>query len=343
MTASTRRDFLIATGAIAATAATAITGPWVQVARAAEFDYKIGTNLAATHPLSARMIEASKAILEQSEGRLNIRVFPNNQLGGDPAMFNQLRSGALELFTISGANALSSLVPKAALSGVGFAFRDYAQVWQAMDGELGRYIRARINDAGLVVMERSWDSGFRQMTNNARPIRSVQDLAGMKIRVPIGKLWISLFESLGAAPSGISFNEVYSALQTRVVDGQENPLGITEVARLYEVQKYCSMTNHMWDGFWVLANRRAWERLPAKLQEIAARNFNEFALKQRKDVANDDAQLRKTLEAKGMLFNTVDPASFRDKLRAAGYYANWRKQFGDEPWSMLERVTGKLA
>lgn len=342
MTVSTRRDFLNATGA--AMAATAVTGigPWVRVARAAEFDYKIGTNLAASHPLSARLIEATKAILEQSDGRLNIRVFPNNQLGGDPAMFSQLRSGALELFTISGANALSSLVPKAALSGVGFAFRDYQQVWQAMDGDLGRYIRARINEAGLVVMERSWDSGFRQMTNNARPIRNVQDLAGMKIRVPISKLWLSLFESLGAAPSGISFNEVYSALQTRVVDGQENPLGIVAVARLYEVQKYCSMTNHMWDGFWLLSNRRAWEKLPSPLQEIAARNFHDYALLQRKDVATADAQLRKTLEGKGMLFNAVDPNPFRDKLRAAGYYANWRKQFGEEPWSMLERVTGKL-
>ncbi len=337
MAACTRRDFLIAS------AATAVAAPWVRSAQAAEFEYKIGTNLAATHPLSARMIEATKAIREQTNGRLNIRVFPNNQLGGDPAMFNQLRSGALELFTISGANALSSLVPKAALSGVGFAFKDYSQVWQAMDGDLGRYIRARINEAGLVVMERSWDSGFRQMTNNARPIRTVQDLAGMKVRVPIGKLWISLFESLGAAPSGISFNEVYSALQTRVVDGQENPLGIMEVARLYEVQKYCSLTNHMWDGFWVLANKRAWDRLPAAVQEVAARNFNAFALAQRKDIADANTQLRKTLEGKGMQFNAVDPASFRDKLRAAGYYANWRKQFGDEPWAMLEQVTGKLA
>ncbi len=342
MTGSTRRDFLIATGALAATAAASV-GPWVRVASAAEFDYKIGTNLAAAHPLSARLIEATQAILEQSDGRLNIRVFPNNQLGGDPAMFSQLRSGALELFTIAGANALSSLVPKAALSGAGFAFKDYQQVWQAMDGEVGRYIRARINDAGLVVMERSWDSGFRQMTNNARPIRSVQDLAGMKIRVPIGKLWISLFESLGAAPSGISFNEVYSALQTHVVDGQENPLGIMAVARLYEVQKYCSLTNHMWDGFWVLANRRAWEKLPARLQEIAARNFNDYALKQRKDIVDTNEQLRKTLEGKGMVFNTIDPSSFRDKLRASGYYANWRKQFGDDAWAGLERVTGKLA
>ena len=229
------------------------------------------------------------------------------------------------------------------VSGVGFAFKNYDQVWQAMDGDLGKYIRAQITGAGLVVMDRIWDNGFRQITNNIKPIGNVNELAGMKIRVPIGKLWISLFESLGAAASGISFNEVYSALQTRVVDGQENPLAIASVARLYEVQKYCSLTNHMWDGFWVLANKRAWDRLPPKLQEIAAKNFNEFALAQRKDIAEMNSQLRKSLEEKGMSFNTADPVSFRDKLRSSGYYANWHKEFGDEAWSVLEKVAGKLS
>jgi TRAP-type C4-dicarboxylate transport system substrate-binding protein len=165
----------------------------------------------------------------------------------------------------------------------------------------------------------------------------------MKIRVPIGKLWISLFESLGAAPSGISFNEVYSALQTHVVDGQENPLAIASVARLYEVQKYCSLTNHMWDGFWVLSNKNAWNKIPPRLQEIAAKNFNEYAVLQRKDIAEMNSQLRKSLEEKGMAFNTADPASFRDKLRSSNYYANWRKEFGDDAWTLLEKFSGKLA
>jgi tripartite ATP-independent transporter DctP family solute receptor len=337
MTQFNRRKFLIATGAAA------IASPWVHTARAAEFEYKFGTNLPATHPLSARLIEATKAIKEQTDGKLNIRVFPNNQLGGDPAMFAQLRSGALEFFAVSGANALSSLVPKAAISGVGFAFKNYDQVWQALDGELGKHIRAQITGAGLVVMDKIWDNGFRQITNNVKPIATIADLSGMKIRVPIGKLWISLFESLGAAPSGISFNEVYSALQTHVVDGQENPLAIASVARLYEVQKYCSLTNHMWDGFWVLSNKNAWNKIPLRLQEIAAKNFNEFAVLQRKDIADMNAQLRKSLEEKGMSFNTADPASFRDKLRGSNYYANWRKEFGDDAWALLEKFSGKLA
>ncbi len=334
-----RRKFLMTAGAAAAAS---VIPPWITTASAAEFVYKVGTDLPGTHPLNIRLQEASNAIKKETEGRMEIRVFPNNQLGGDPAMFTQLRNGALEFFTLSGANVLSSLVPKTAISGVGFAFKNYEQLYRVMDGDLGKLLRSHISNAGLAVMEKMWDNGFRQITTNTKPIMNPDDLKGFKIRVPIGKLWISLFETLGAAPSGIAFNEVYSALQTKVVDGQENALAVTSVAKLYEVQKYCSLTNHMWDGFWMLGNRAAWDRLPPKIQEIVARNFDASALKERKDVADLNAMLQKTLEEKGMIFNTVEPEPFREKLRKNGFYAGWKREFGDEEWDLLEKVTGKL-
>ncbi|WP_435336195.1 TRAP transporter substrate-binding protein, partial [Klebsiella pneumoniae] len=113
-----------------------------------------------------------------------------------------------------------------------------------------------------LAMERIWDNGFRQITSSTRPIAGPADLQGFKIRVPVSPLWTSMFKALDSAPASINFAEVYSSLQTKIVDGQENPLAIISTAKLYEVQKYCSLTNHMWDGFWFLANRRAWERLP---------------------------------------------------------------------------------
>ena len=335
-----RRSFLKTAGVVTAAS---VGAPWIGTASAAEFSYKIGTDLPAIHPLNVRLSEAAAAIKKETDGRMEVRVFPNNQLGGDPAMFTQLRNGALEFFTLSGANVLSSLVPKTAISGVGFAFKDYQQLYQAMDGDLGKMLRSHINKAGLAVMDNIWDNGFRQITTSNKPITKPEDLAGFKIRVPIGKLWISLFESLGAAPSGLSFNEVYSALQTKVVDGQENALAVTNVSKLYEVQKYCSMSNHMWDGFWLLGNNAAWSRLPAKIQEVVSRNFNAYALKERQDVADLNSKLQKTLEEKGMVFNTIDPAPFRDKLREGGFYAAWKKDFGEEEWGLLEKVTGKLA
>jgi tripartite ATP-independent transporter DctP family solute receptor len=340
MTRIARRQFLITTAGTVA--ATAIGAPWIRRAQAAEFSYKFGSDLPASHPMNVRMKEAADAILKETDGRLEIKLFPNNQLGGDPDMFAQLRAGALEFFTLSGANMLSSLVPKTSISGVGFAFKNYDQVFQALDGELGSYLRGLITKAGLVVQDKVWDNGFRQITSSVKPITGPHDLSGMKIRVPPGKLWISLFESLSAAPTALSFNEVYSALQTKVVEGQENALAVADVSKLYEVQKYCSLTNHMWDGFWYLGNRAAWERLPAGVRDIFTKHVNAAALLERKDVAQLNASLQKTLETKGLIFNAPDPEPFRETLRKAGFYANWKKTFGDEEWALLEKVTGKL-
>lgn len=339
-----RRKFLATGAGSVAVAASGVMGaPWIRRAHAAEFTYKVGTDLPASHPLNVRIQEAADAIKKETDGRMEIRVFANNQLGGDPDMFAQLRAGALEFFTLSGANALSALVPKTAISGVGFAFSDYSQVFGAMDGELGKHLRGLINQAGLEVQDKVWDNGFRQITSSVRPISAPADLKGMKIRVPPGRLWITLFRALSAAPTSISFNEVYSSLQTRVVEGQENALAVVDSAKLFEVQKYCSMTSHMWDGFWFLGNRAAWNKLPSNVREIVSRNLNASAMNQRKDVAQLNASLQKNLEGRGLVFNNPNIDAFRDMLRKGGFYAEMRKTFGDEEWSLLEKVTGKLA
>ena len=283
--------------------ATGLAAAWpLRHAGAAEFNFKIGTNVPATHPLNTHLVRATRRVLEASGGRLELQVFPNNQLGGDTDMFSQLRSGALECFLNSGVNTLSTLIPAAAISGVGFAFRDYATVWSALDGRLGEHLRTQIGRAGLVVLDRIWDNGFRIMTNSVRPINNPDDLRGLKMRVPASQMWLSLFRALGAAPTGLNFSEVYSALQTRVVDGQENPPAIISAAKLFEVQRFASVTNHMWDGWWFLANRRAWSRLPEAVQATAARVLNEACMEQRVEVAQQNQSLRTELAAAGMAF-----------------------------------------
>jgi TRAP-type C4-dicarboxylate transport system substrate-binding protein len=149
-----------------------------------------------------------------------------------------------------------------------------------------------------------------------------------------------MFTAFQSAPASINFAEVYTALQTKVVDGQENPLAIIATAKLYEVQKYCSVTNHMWDGFWFLGNKRAWDRLPEDIRAIVAKNLNAAAELQRADVAKLNAGLQAELVAKGMVFNDAPAASFREALRKAGFYAEWKKKFGDEAWAILEKAVG---
>ncbi len=311
-------------------------------AHAAEFTFKYANNVPATHPISVRMKEAAAKILEESGGRVEIRMFPNNQLGGDTDMLAQLRSGALEMFTLSG-NILATLTKPTAIFGVGYAFADYQHVWSAMDGELGAYVRGVIEKIGLHTLDKVWDNGFRQITTSTKPISTPEDLKSFKIRVPVSPQWTSLFRALGASPTSINFNEVYSALQTRIVDGQENSIQLIEIAKLYEVQKYVSVTNHMWDGFFFLINGRVWAKLPANLQEIIARNINAGALKEQEDMVKLNSTSEGKLRAAGMVFNKTDPAAFRAVLSKAGYYKDWKATFGADAWSRLEKYTGPLA
>lgn len=331
-----RREF------IKITAAGAAAMPLGVRAQAAEYSYKYANNLPVTHPMNLRAKEMVDAIRAETKGRVDIQVFPNNQLGSDTDMLSQLRSGAIEFFTLSGL-ILSTLVPATSITGIGFAFADYDTVWKALDGDLGAYVRAQIVKAGIVPMDRIWDNGFRQITSSSKPIATADDLKGFKIRVPVSPLWTSMFKALEASPASINFAEVYSALQTKIVDGQENPLAIIATAKLYEVQKYCSMTNHMWDGFWFLANGKAWEKLPPDLRTIVAKHVNAAALAERADVAALNAGLQKDLTDKGLVFNAPKTDSFRNRLRSAGFYEEWKGKYGNEAWALLERYSGKLA
>jgi TRAP-type transport system periplasmic protein len=338
MTITRRR--LLAGGGLALCVST--TPPRIARAQQAQWIYKYANNLPETHPMNLRAREMAAAIKQETNGRFDLQIFPNSQLGSDTDTLSQIRSGGVEFFTLSGL-ILSTLVPAASINGMGFAFPDYDTVWKAMDGDLGAYIRAQIAKANLIAMDKIWDNGFRQTTTSTKPVQTPDDFRGMKLRVPVSPLWTSMFKALDASPASINFNEVYSALQTKVVDGQENPLAIISTAKLYEVQKYCSLTNHMWDGFWFLANRRAWEALPDDVRGIVAKHINTAGLKERDDVAKLNATLQQDLAAKGLAFNRPDPAPFRNKLRAAGFYTEWKGKYGDEAWSLLERSVGKLA
>jgi TRAP-type transport system periplasmic protein len=319
-----------------------VGAPFVARAQSAEFSYKYANNLPDSHPLNARAKEMAAAIKAETNGKFDLQIFPNNQLGSDTDMLSQVRSGGIEFFTLSGL-ILSTLVPAASINGIGFAFPDYDTVWKAMDGDLGAYVRGEIRKAGLEVMDNIWDNGFRQTTSSTKPISGPDDLKGFKIRVPVSPLWTSMFRAFEAAPASINFSEVYSALQTKVVEGQENPLAIISTAKLYEVQKYCSLTNHMWDGFWFLANRRAWEAVPADIRAIVAKHINAAAVLERADVAKLNAGLQQDLASKGLVFNQPVVAPFRDKLRSAGFYAEWRAKYGDQAWDLLEKSVGKLS
>jgi tripartite ATP-independent transporter DctP family solute receptor len=311
-------------------------------ADAAEFSYKYANNLPADFPMTVRTAAAAERLKNATSGRFDLQIFPNGQLGSDSDMLSQVRSGAIEFYTGSGSAVLSTLVPVAAINALGFAFKNYDTVWAAMDGDLGAYLRREISNRGLYALPKAYDNGFRQVTSATHPINTIDDLNGFKIRIPISELGVSMFKALGASPVGINWSEVYSSLQTRVVDGQENPLSNINAGKLYEVQKYCSITNHQWDCFWMISNRLAWQRLPKDLQELVEVEFGVAAVQDRKDIAALNDSLAESLKKKGLVFNEVDTEPFKAQLRKAGFYAQWKGKFGDEAWTLLEKYVGRL-
>ncbi|WP_456856842.1 TRAP transporter substrate-binding protein [Bradyrhizobium sp. USDA 4501] len=326
----------------AGSAALAATMFGKRAVAAAEFDFKLGVNTPETHPLTIRLTEAAKAVGAQSSGRVNITVFANSQLGGDPEMLSQVRAGGIELLAAP-SMTLSTLVPLSGLPSIGFAFQSYDQVWAAMDGGVGDLVREAITKTGVVPLKKVWDNGFRQITSSSsRQLNSVDDLKGFKIRVPVTALLTSLFSGLGALPSSISYSELYSALQTHIVEGQENPLAQVSTGKLYEVQKFCALSNHCWSGYWILGNRRAMAALPPDLLELVNAAFDAAAVKERTDLVEMDRSLQAELTEKGMTFNKPDPVQFRAALVKAGFYTQWQKTYGADAWAALEKYTGKL-
>ena len=327
----------VLTGAAGVSAATILHWP----ANAAEFSYKLGSSSPMEHPAMAAQQDAANKIKQDSNGRLEITIYPNSVLGGDTAMIAQTISGAMEMYNLP-IDLLAPRNPVCGLPGVGFAFPDYTHVWAAMDGDFGNLLRAAAEEIGLYCLDKGYDHGFRQVTTRNKPITGPDDLKGFKIRLPVAPYLISLFRHLGAAPTAINFNEVYSALQTGIVDGQENPLVLIDTAKLYEVQKYCSLTNHVWAGFHTSFNVAAWKKLPPDLQEMCHRNFSEVAIKERDVFVAMTTSERQNLTGKGLTFNAPDTKPFREVLAKTGFYPDMKKMAGDKSWALLEKYVGPL-
>lgn len=305
------------------------------------FKMRIANNALADHPLNVRLKEAFDQIRAETKGDLDIELYPASQLGSDTDVFSQVRNGVIDLYVAGGA-VMSAVVPVAAVSGVGYAFENATQVWQAMDGSLGGLIRQGFDKAGLYAMPRAFELGFRQITSSTKPIANAQDLRGFKIRVPQSPIYVTLFKSLGASPASMNFGDVYSSLQTKLIDGQENPLVVIEQFRFYEVQKYLSISNHMWDGYWMVANKGLWAKLPKEYQALIESKATSAANLQRTDMAKLEANMGEKLKAHGMNILKADVKSFRETLSKSGYYAEWKKRVGNEAWAQLEKISGNL-
>jgi tripartite ATP-independent transporter DctP family solute receptor len=325
---------------LSALAGTSILLP--RFAHAAEINWKFTSSQPAVHPSTVRFLEAADRVKQKSNGRFEITVFHSGQLGTDIDTFTQLRIGGVHMMVLSNVITATAAPLTSALS-MPFAFKTYDQVWAAADGKLGALLREDLKKAGYLTTNKILDSGFHQITNNKGPINTVDDVQGLKLRAPPSPIQVSTWKSIGAAPASMNFAELYTALQTGVVDGQESPASLAKTTRLYEVQKYMSITSHLWDGWYTLINPRAFGKLPKDMGDLVMESFDQAGLDARKDLAalNQDAQA--FMADKGMLFNTPpDTSSFRKKLRDVGFYAEWKTKLGPDVWGALEDISGAM-
>jgi len=310
--------------------------------RAADFTLTQYHNQAPDSPLHTRLVEMWAAIGKDTGGRVETRVLPENNKhpGSDPAVLTMLVAGEIEFFTLMG-GILGNVVPVAEVQQVPFAFRSAEHAHTAMDGPLGAYLRAEMAAKGIVGFPvGAFDNGIRHIGGNTRAIVTPADLAGMRMRIPAGKMFEDTFRAFGAEPVLVNSSGIYAALKSGDVDAQENPLGYMNLFRHYEVMKYVSLTSHMWSGFNMLANQAAWRRLPEDVRAIIERRLPQAVRLQRRDQEAENATARTAMAGRGLAFNEVDTAPFRARL--SGVYESWKKTLGTKCWSLLETEVGTL-
>lgn len=307
-------------------------------AQSGQIHYRLGLSQPLDSPNYLRLKEMADRVRTDTNGRLQIEVFGAGALGSDNQMLAMVQKGELELYMAG--NVWGPLVPVTEMPGLPFTFRNSGDVFAAMDAELGDYIRTQMAAKGIYQFRMGFDNGFHQLTNNTRPIRTVEDLNGMLIRTPFQKMTVDFFESIGARPKTFTLNQLYQVLKDKTVEGQTDPYQIIVLLKLYEVQKYLSITNHWWSGFTLNANLDKWNALPRDVREIVMGHAETAAIEQRKDVAKIEAGALDLLKAKGMVVNETDTSGFRKHLGA--FYARWKGVYGDKAWTLLEARVGKL-
>jgi len=329
---SRRASFRFAAGGLVAPA---ICGH----ARAADVIWRLGHAAPLDTPLHRRLLEAADAIEKRSDGQMRLTVVGEGRAGIQSGLLAQVRDGGIEM-AVASCGSLGSILPVCSVPSIGFLFSDYKAVWSAMDGELGQLIRAQIPTRfGMMVLDRIWDFGFRHVTTSTRPIQTAADIAGLKIRTQIDSEEMDMFRALSVTPVVITLPYLRMALEHRQVDGQEGMLAVVRYARLNEVQGYCALTRHIWDGLWLCVNPAAWRNLPDRLQHVVANTLNGAARRQREDSAAMEDSLKATLARGGMKFVAVNSDSFREVLREKGYYALLKTRLGEQTWNVIQKAT----
>jgi tripartite ATP-independent transporter DctP family solute receptor len=302
---------------------------------------KFANQNAKGHPIVLGMERFAELVEKKSGGRLKVHVFPGGALGSDQANVSALQGGTLEMAAMN-SGIFASLVKDFAIYDFPFLFANPKEADAVVDGPFGQKLHRKLEEKGLVGLA-YYELGFRELTNSRRPVRKVEDIAGLKLRVipnPINVDWVT---ALGANPTPLPFPELYAALEQKAVDGQENPVATIKGAKLYEVQKYLTMTNHQYNPQSVVVSKRFWDTLAPADRKILQEAAQESAAYQR---TQSRALLQSSVEdlrKGGMEITELPPAEvakLREKMKPV--IAKHSASVGEETVKAIQAELAKL-
>lgn len=307
-------------------------------ASAADYTIKVGTIQPESHPDCVLMREVfQKYVEENSGGRIKVELYPNAQMGGDREMAEAVQLGILQM-ALPVTSITASFEKSFNVVELPYLFTTRESAFEALDGELGKELDKRLLKTGMMNLG-YFENGFRHITNNKRPIYSPDDLKGLKIRTMEVPPHIAFFKELGANPTPMSFGELYTALQQGTVDGQENPIVLIHDSRFYEVQKYCSLTGHVFSVVHILTNKSFIDNLPADLQEVVKEGARSFVARHREVMPQEEEELIVELQNKGMKINDLTPEQKKPFVEAAhAIYEQFKGEIGEDIIALAEKV-----
>ena len=268
------------------------------------------------HPQGLGAKKFADLVEQKSGGKIKVRVFPGGQLGGDLQNVSALQGGTLDLMVLN-AGLLVGIVKDFAVLDLPFLFNTAEEADAVVDGPVGTKLFEKLPDKGLVGLG-YFELGFRNVTNSKRPIVKAEDFQGIKLRVLQSPLFIDLFNTLGANTVAMPFPEVYTALEQRVIDGQENPVTVIFDTKFQEVQRYLSLTRHIYNAQSVIMGKKTWDKLSEEERKIVQASLNEAEAYQRQVSREKSLQVLDDLKKAGMQVNEVSPqeiARIREKIK----------------------------
>ena len=334
---SSRFTLRPALGAVAVSLAALAAAP--AYAQFAERSIRVSNGVNQDHPVGNGVARMSACLNQKSGGKMKLQAFWGGALGGDLQATQALRSGTQEM-VVTSSSPLVGIVPELGVFDLPFLFQNEAEADKVLDGDFGKYISDKMPGANLINLA-WWENGFRNLTNSRRPVSKWEDLQGVKVRVMQNNIFLDTFRTLGANAVPMAFGEVITALETRAIDGQENPFVTIDTSKFYEVQKFLSVTRHAYTPFMVLYSKPLWDKLSKDEQGALSACAIEGRDEQRKVSRDLSEKSLAALRSRGMQVNEVPPAEYKrmfEKVQAV-----YEKHQGSIGQDTVKRLMDSLA